>query len=125
MHPPAFPLFDPCILGKIKRFKLLAPLWQPLWFWIGLAGREGVWYGNCMMIKIYWFFRIVAYVACLGGVVWFWANRTAANGGQEGLYAVYVGFLAFFVSYAIRFFIRFGNRSRREAPRGGEGDHGE
>lgn len=60
-----------------------------------------------MMIKIYWFFRIAAYALCLGGVIWFLANRTAANGGQEGLYAVYAGFVAFFVSYAIRFLIRF------------------
>ena len=73
-----------------------------------------------MMLKIYWCFRIVAYVACLGGVVWFLANRTAANGGQEGLYAIYAGFLAFFVSYAIRFFLRFGGRPRREPPHGGE-----
>lgn len=92
---------------------------------IGLAGREGVWYGGGMMVKIYWFFRIAAYVACLGGVVWFWANRTSANGGQEGLYAVYAGFLAFFVSYAIRFFIRFGGGRHREAPRGGEDGNGE
>ena len=66
-----------------------------------------MWYGGGMMIKIYWFFRIAAYALCLGGVIWFLANRTAANGGQEGLYAVYAGFVAFFVSYAIRFLIRF------------------
>ena len=74
-------------------------------------------YDRVMMVKIYWFFRIVAYAACIGGVAWFFTHQTDANGGQEGLYAVYAGFLAFFVSYAIRFFLRFGGNSRRKPPR--------
>ena len=65
-----------------------------------------------MMVKLYWFFRIVAYAACLGGVFWFFLHRTDADGGQSGLFAVYAGFLAFFISYAIRFFIRFGGNRR-------------
>lgn len=68
-----------------------------------------------MIIKLYWFFRIMAYVVSLGGVFYFLINRTAANGGQEGLYAVYVGFLAFFISYALRFYLRFSARKRPPA----------
>lgn len=64
------------------------------------------------MVKLYWFFRIVAYVACLGGVAWFFAHRADADGGQSGLFAVYAGFIAFFVSYALRFFIRFSRGGR-------------
>ena len=67
-----------------------------------------------MIVKLYWFFRIAAYLACIGGVAWFFAHRADADGGQSGLFAVYIGFAAFFVSYAIRFLIRFG---RRSAPR--------
>ncbi|MBR4189174.1 MAG: hypothetical protein IKQ55_04355 [Kiritimatiellae bacterium] len=73
-----------------------------------------------MMVKIYWFFRIAAYAACLGGVAWFFAHQASPSGGQEGLYAVYAGFLAFFVSYAIRFFLRFGGHPRGNPPRGDE-----
>jgi hypothetical protein len=73
-----------------------------------------------MMIKIYWFFRIAAYAACLGGVIWFLAHQTDATGGQEGLYAVYAGFVAFFISYAIRFFLRFGGHPRKRPSGGGE-----
>ena len=76
--------------------------------WIGLAAGGGRGIVRGMMVKLYWFFRIVAYVACLGGVIWFFIHRTDADGGQSGLYAVYAGFLAFFVSYAIRFLLRFG-----------------
>ena len=65
-----------------------------------------------MMVKLYWFFRIVAYVACLGGVIWFFLHRADPDGGQSGLFAVYAGFLAFFVSYALRFLIRFGGRRK-------------
>ncbi len=80
---------------------------------MGLAdgGVRGI--VRCMMVRVYWFFRIVAYVACLGGVVWFFLHRADPDGGQSGLYAVYAGFLAFFVSYAIRFLIRFGGRRPR------------
>lgn len=76
-----------------------------------------MWYGGGMMVKIYWFFRIAAYAACIGGVAWFFTHQTDANGGQEGLYAVYAGFLAFFVSYALRFFLRFGGKTRSVPPR--------
>lgn len=79
---------------------------------MGLADGGGRGIVRDMMVRVYWFFRIVAYVACLGGVVWFFLHRTDPDGGQAGLYAVYAGFLAFFVSYAIHFMIRFGGRRR-------------
>ena len=47
------------------------------------------------MVKLYWFFRIAAYLACIGGVAWFFAHRADADGGQSGLFAVYIGFAAF------------------------------
>lgn len=59
-----------------------------------------------MMVKIYWFFRIVAYVTTLGGAIWLFARRTS-DGGQEGLYAMGVGFLSFVISYSIYFCLRF------------------
>lgn len=62
---------------------------------------------NSLLEKLYWIFRIVAYVSCIAGLAWFFTHRADANGGQEGLVGIYIGFFAFFVSYGLRFYLRF------------------
>ena len=66
-----------------------------------------------MITKLYWTFRILAYLVCLGGVFYYLACLQRPGGiPQRGLLLVYSGFLLFFLSYALRFWIRFGQRRK-------------
>ncbi len=63
-----------------------------------------------MITKIYWAFRIIGYIACLGGIFYYLRHQADADPAtsQLGLAIVGIGFLGFFVSYAIRAWLRFG-----------------
>lgn len=69
-----------------------------------------------MIEKLYWTIRILGYLACLGGIFYYLAqlqdlDSRAAN---TGLFFVYGGFVAFFISYALRAWLRFGPRRQSE-----------
>ena len=52
-----------------------------------------------MITKLYWTFRILAYLVCLGGVFYYLACLQRPGGiPQRGLLLVYSGFLLFFLS---------------------------
>lgn len=63
-----------------------------------------------MIKKLYWATRLIGYLACLGGIFTYLAHLQDARSGsaQTGLMFVYGGFLAFFVSYGLRAWLRFG-----------------
>ena len=65
-----------------------------------------------MLTKLYWATRITGYLACLGGIFYYLAHLPEADPAtaRSGLYFVYAGFLAFFASYALRVWLRFGPR---------------
>ena len=64
-----------------------------------------------MIKKLYWISRILAYLTCLAGIFYYLACLNRPGGiPQPGLYFVYAGFLLFFLSYALHFWIRFGRR---------------
>jgi len=65
-----------------------------------------------MIKKIYWTFRIVGYAACLGGIFFYLAHQADAADKMRniGLGIVGIGFLAFFTSYGLRAWLRFGPR---------------
>ena len=71
-----------------------------------------------MITKIYWAFRILGYLACLGGIFYYLQHKLDADpaASQLGLGLVGLGFLAFFVSYALRAWIRFGPRRKTDDP---------
>ncbi len=71
-----------------------------------------------MITKLYWATRILGYIACLGGIFYYLAHLHSADPTipQAGLRFVYAGFLCFFVSYALRAWLRFG--SRKSGPEG-------
>ena len=74
-----------------------------------------------MLTKLYWITRISGYVACLGGnLLYLYHQPDAAPGIRNaGLACVGFGFVAFFISYAIRAWLRFGfgrKPSDEEAP---------
>lgn len=63
-----------------------------------------------MITKIYWAARIAAYVACLAGILTYLYHQPDADPSARnaGLGFVGFGFVAFFISYAIRAWIRLG-----------------
>ena len=63
-----------------------------------------------MLTKLYWITRISGYVACLGGILVYLYHQADADPGirNAGLSCVGFGFVAFFISYAIRAWLRFG-----------------
>ncbi len=65
-----------------------------------------------MIAKAYWIARILAYVACLAGIMMYLRHQVDAVSAwrNAGLGLVGIGFLAFFVSYALRAWLRFGPR---------------
>jgi hypothetical protein len=69
-----------------------------------------------MITKLYWATRIVGYVACMAGIFLFLAHKTDADPSlsQTGLGIVGIGFLGFFVSYALRAWLRFGSRRKTD-----------
>jgi hypothetical protein len=67
-----------------------------------------------MITKLYLATRIVGYLACLGGIFYYLAHLQDPGGiPQKGLYFVYAGFLSFFLSYALRAWLRFAPRRGR------------
>lgn len=71
-----------------------------------------------MMKKLYWVFRLTGYIACLAGIFLYLAHQ--ADAGDEwrhlGLGIVGIGFAAFFASYGLRIWLRFGSRSASKTP---------
>ncbi|MGD9780733.1 MAG: hypothetical protein AB7V14_01120 [Kiritimatiellia bacterium] len=63
-----------------------------------------------MITKIYWATRIAGYGICLVGIFFFLAHQADADPALRNMGAgiVGIGFVSFFVSYAIRFWLRFG-----------------
>jgi hypothetical protein len=63
-----------------------------------------------MITKLYWATRLSGYIACLGGIFLFLAHQPDAESTlrNTGLGIVGIGFLAFFLSYALRAWLRFG-----------------
>ena len=61
-----------------------------------------------MITKIYWISRILGYVACLGGILVYLYHQPDADPGvrNAGMGCVGFGFVAFFISYAIRATLR-------------------
>ena len=72
-----------------------------------------------MIVKLYWGSRLVGYVACLAGIFIYLYRQADADpaASQFGLGLVGFGFVAFFVSYALRAWLRHGPARRdRENP---------
>ena len=65
-----------------------------------------------MITKFYWTIRILGYVASLVGIFLFLGHQADADPAlrNAGMGIVGFGFLAFFVSYSIRAWLRFGPR---------------
>ena len=63
-----------------------------------------------MIVKLYWVARIAAYVACLAGILTYLYHQPDADPSVRnlGLGLVGGGFVAFFISYAVRAWLRFG-----------------
>lgn len=65
-----------------------------------------------MIVKVYWATRILGYVACLAGIFYYLSHQPDADPAARnlGLGVVGIGFVGFFVSYAIRAWLRYGPR---------------
>lgn len=63
-----------------------------------------------MIIKLYWITRVLAYIASLAGIFMYLMHHADADprNVQFGLGLVGLGFVSFFISYAIRAWLRFG-----------------
>jgi hypothetical protein len=72
-----------------------------------------------MITKFYWIFRILGYLVSLGGIFLYLGHKADADpaSSQFGLGMVGIGFLAFFVSYALRAWLRFGSRRQTDETR--------
>jgi hypothetical protein len=83
---------------------------MPLSFPVALAHRPP--YTFPMIIKIYWVARVLGYVACMVGIFLFLAHQADADPATKnmGIGLVGIGFLGFFISYALRVWLRFGPR---------------
>ena len=66
-----------------------------------------------MIIKLYWITRVLAYIASLAGIFMYLMHHADADprNVQFGLGLVGLGFFSFFISYALRAWLRFGPRS--------------
>lgn len=72
-----------------------------------------------MIKKLYWTFRLIGYIACLGGIFFYLSHQADASDEMRnlGLGIVGIGFAAFFASYGLRIWLRFGpHRKPEEAP---------
>ncbi len=74
-----------------------------------------------MVAKLYWITRILGYIASLAGIFLFLGHQADADPAfrNTGIGIVGAGFLAFFISYAIRAWLRFGARrhaDKEQAP---------
>ncbi len=70
-----------------------------------------------MMKTAYWASRILAYLTCIGGVALHVYHQGDPRAATYALPLIGVGFILFFVSYAIRAWIRFAPRSTPEPSR--------
>ena len=92
-------------------------IWRAqVYFHLPLAGRLRTL--PDMIIRLYWITRILGYAASLVGVLFYLRHQAdaAADGRNLGLAIVGAGFISFFISYAIRVWVRFGARARRNLP---------
>ena len=64
-----------------------------------------------MIAKIYWAARLIGYVVSLLGIFFFLAHQADVDPSLKnaGLGLVGIGFVSFFISYAIRIWLRFGS----------------
>ncbi len=69
-----------------------------------------------MITKFYWATRILGYVASFAGILLFLAHQADADPAlkNRGLGIVGLGFIAFFASYALRVWFRFGSGRKPE-----------
>ena len=67
-----------------------------------------------MIIKLYWITRVLAYIACFAGIFMYLMHHADADprNVQFGLGLVGLGFVSFFISYALRAWLRFGSGSK-------------
>jgi len=74
-------------------------------------------YSWFMIVKLYWATRLLGYVLSLAGIFYYLHNQ--ANFDERaravGLTIVGAGFLCFFVSYALRAWLRFGPKPRDDS----------
>ena len=72
-----------------------------------------------MMTKIYWITRLVGYIVSLVGIFLFLYHQADADPATKnlGLGLVGIGFVSFFISYALRAWMRFGSGRPAEEPR--------
>ncbi len=63
-----------------------------------------------MITKIYWITRLLGYIVSLVGIFMFLYHQADPDTATKnlGLGLVGIGFVAFFISYAIRAWLRFG-----------------
>jgi hypothetical protein len=69
-----------------------------------------------MITKLYWATRVLGYLACMVGIFIFLRHQADADPSIKniGLGLVGIGFFAFFVSYALRAWLRFGPRRKSD-----------
>lgn len=84
---------------------------------IPVALPRGPPYTFRMIIKLYWTTRILGYVACMVGIFTFLTHQADAESTFKnlGLGLVGLGFVGFFISYALRAWLRFGPRRKTDA----------
>ena len=65
-----------------------------------------------MITRLYWITRLAGYASCLTGIFLYLYRRADADprAAEFGLGLVGLGFVAFFVSYALRAWLRLGAR---------------
>ena len=65
-----------------------------------------------MITQIYWVIRVIGYIVCLVGIFLFLAHQADADPALKntGLGIVGAGFVAFFISYALRVWLRYASR---------------
>jgi hypothetical protein len=69
------------------------------------------------MLRLYWLSRILAYALSLPGVFIYLYNKGPNPPlSQRGLALIGIGFVFFFISYALRIAIRAGLGKRRPRP---------
>jgi hypothetical protein len=71
-----------------------------------------------MITKLYWAARLLGYILSLAGIFYYLTHQTSFDERTRaiGLGIVGMGFVCFFVSYALRAWLRFG--SRKSGPEG-------
>ena len=72
-----------------------------------------------MTTKIYWITRLLGYIVSLVGIFLFLYHQADADPATKnlGLGLVGIGFVSFFISYALRAWLRFGPGQPKEHSR--------